>query len=106
MGKSQRNKGKRGECAAKHLLTDRDYRVIDTSSGLATDDIVATAPNGNQYSVEVKNQKTWNWTEFIKQTRMQANDRKLPWMLMTKIPDSKEWLVRFKDKQSQIWVEK
>lgn len=105
MGRSQRNKGRRGESTAKQLLTDRDYEILaDTSSGLSTDDLVVMAPDGKIWSVECKNTKLMDIPKF----RSQAirNAKKRAWMLLLKIDQTTSWLVLRKAEKPVVWHEK
>jgi Holliday junction resolvase len=72
-GKPSRDKGRRGEREAKALLADCDYTILaDTTAGLDTDDLVALAPDGTLYSVEVKNTRIVNVPVFRDQARKNA----------------------------------
>lgn len=105
MSKAQRDKGSRGQTAAKHLLLDRDWTVISTTAGIKTEDIVATDPSGKTWSVEVKN--CVNITQAHKlQAMEQAAKRKLPWLLMNKIAGSTGWLIQRQGGYPVIWYEK
>ena len=101
MGKSQRNKGRRGQTEAVNMLKDRDWQVIQTTSGIMNEDVVATDPGGCQWSVEVKNHKIIDIYRFRRQAIEQANKRKLPWMLMLKIPGG--WLIMRKNETPIVW---
>ena len=47
-GKQTRDKGRRGECEAKRLLTDRDWEILaDTTAGLATGDLIVSHRTGS-----------------------------------------------------------
>lgn len=105
MGRSQRNKGKRGECSAKHLLLDRDWEIIaDTSAGLSTDDLIALCPQGILHSVEVKNTRHIKVPEFRRQAI--ENARKRPWLLLMKLDGTRAWLVMGRNRKPEIWNEK
>ena len=105
MGKPSRDKGRRGESAAKHLLADRDYSILaDTSSGLSTDDLLVESPDGEIISVEVKNCKLINLPAFIAQAR--TNAKKRPWLLLAKLDQTASWLCMGKGRKPQIWHEK
>lgn len=105
MGKASRDKGRRGEAAAKRLLADRDYTILaDTSAGLSTDDLVVQDPDGNVVSVEVKNCVLINVPKFVEQAR--TNAKKNPWLLLCKIHNSAAWLVLGKNRKPGIWHEK
>jgi len=99
---NSRRKGKRGELAVKHILEDRDYEVDNTRCGLETDDMIATK-DGTSWSVEVKRTKLTNWMKYIAQAQKQANDRKLPWMLVIHIPTTPHHLVLRKGERPVVW---
>ncbi len=104
-GKSTRAKGRRGQSAAANLLRDRDWTVADLSAGTASEDLLATDPDGKTYAVEVKNTIDIRQSH-VRQAQEQAALRKLPWMLMNKIAGSRSWLVRRHGEQPWVWVEK
>ena len=104
MGKQSRNKGKRGERAAKNLLTGRDWTILaDTTAGLSTDDLVCQSPDGRVVSVEVKNTKLINVPEFVKQAR--TNAKKNHWLLLCHLDSTRSWLVMGKGGLPVIWHE-
>jgi len=104
MGKQSRDKGKRGERAAKDLLTERDWTILaDTTAGLSTDDLVCQDPDGRVVSVEVKNTKMINVPAFVSQAR--ENAKKNPWLLLCKIAGTRAWLVMGKGRLPGIWHE-
>lgn len=107
-GKTSRNKGRRGETAAKRLLKDRDYTILaDTTAGLATDDLLAQDAGGALWSVEVKNQKIINPALFIGQARAQAGKKRGPrWMVLAHIHNTSSWLVLRQAERPTIWHEK
>lgn len=105
MSKSQRDKGAKGQRAAKALLLDRDYTIDQITAGISTEDFIATDLDGNAWSVEVKNCKTLT-EAHVKQAQEQARKRKLPWMLMQKLSGSRSWLVRRQDELATVWHEK
>lgn len=105
MGKAQRNKGRRGETAAKLLLQDRDFTILaDTSAGVSQCDLLAMDELGTVFAVEVKNTNSINIPAYVKQSREQAG--KLNWMLMAKIAGTRYWLVMGKDRYPTTWEEK
>lgn len=105
MGKTSRDKGRRGECAAKRLLADRDYIVLaDTSAGLSTDDLLIQTPGGDVISVEVKNTKLIDIPKFIRQAR--KNAKRNGWMLLAKIHGTTSWLCMGKGRYPVVWHEK
>ena len=101
MGKSQRDKGRKAQTQAVNMLKDRDWQVIQTTPGIKNEDVVATDLGGCQWSVEVKNHKIIDICRFRKQAIEQANKRKLPWMLMMKIPSG--WLIMRKNEMPVVW---
>lgn len=103
MSKSQRDKGRRGACEAMKLLSDRDWSTVETRDGQDVDDAVAIDPQGQAWSVEVKNQKQINIPAFLAQARKQAEKRKLPWMLLARIDGGHGWLVLRKGERGQVW---
>ena len=100
-----RNKGRRGESTVANILRDRDWIVDNTRCGIITEDMIATDTHGNEWSVEVKNTKSITM-DHLEQARRQAKKRKMPWMLINKIPQTKCWLVRRKGMDPEIWKEK
>lgn len=105
MGKSQRDKGRRGESAAKLLLSDRDYTILaDTSAGISTDDLVVQSPCGQIVSVEVKNTKLIDLPRFVAQAR--KNAKKNRWMLLAKLDNTSSWLCLKQGEKPQIWHQK
>lgn len=104
-GSRSRDKGKRGERAAKNLLTERDYTILaDTTAGLSTDDLVVQSPGGEIISVEIKNTKQIDLPAYIKQAR--TNAKKLAWMLMCKLDNYSAWLILGSNRKPVIWHEK
>jgi hypothetical protein len=101
-GRATRAKGRRGETEAKHLLTDRDWSVADLTAGLATEDLIATDPDGKAWCVEVKNTVTIS-VVHKKQARMQAEKRRMPWMLLNKIAGTSCWLVQRQGCEPVVW---
>ena len=77
-GKQTRDKGRRGECEAKRLLTDRDWEILaDTTAGLATGDLIVKSPDGIIYDVEVKNRSQLNIPQFVGQAMKNAGRQTL-----------------------------
>jgi len=94
MGKSQRDKGARGQREAHKILVQRGWTVDPITAGVKREDMIATDPIvGGLWSVEVKNHKLINMCKFRQQAREQAKVRNLPYLLMVKIPDSRWWYV-------------
>ena len=101
---NSRTKGKVGELAVRHMLENRDYEVDSTRCGMETDDMIATK-DGTSWSVEVKRTKLTNWMKYIAQAQKQANDRKMPWMLVIHIPGTSSHVVLRKSKRPIVWTE-
>ena len=101
-GKQTRDKGRRGECEAKRLLTDRDWEILaDTTAGLATGDLVVKSPDGIVYDVEVKNRSQLNIPQFVGQAMKNAGKQR--WMVMAKIANTSSWLCMAKSKKPWVW---
>ena len=77
-GRGARRKGKIGESAAKRLLTERGYEVMQRPRGEAGDDFLAVA-GGKSWSVEVKHTQNAMLAHFL-QCRENAHGK--PRMLM------------------------
>jgi predicted RecB family endonuclease len=92
-GKKSRGKGKRGQLIARKILEKRGFIVSELNSGTESGDLLADAPDGNSYLVEVKNQVIINPRKFISQAKKNAKILKRKWALMAKIAGSKTWLV-------------
>jgi len=103
MGKSQRNKGRAGQLAARHLLEGRDWSVHELNGGTSVADFVATDPQGRTWSIEVKNAVSMNVRAWRKQASGQAG--RLPWMLVCKIDGTKSWLVMRQAERAAVWHE-
>lgn len=104
MGKSQRDRGRRGQTAAEALLTKRDWTVDPITAGVKREDMIATDPSGIVWSVEVKNCMSIT-VAHRKQAMEQAKARKLPWMLMNKIHGTRAWLIQRKGFRPALWFE-
>ena len=103
MGKAQRAKGARGQSEAKKLLEARGWIVDPITCGVKREDMIATCPDGKQWSVEVKNCKLINMAKFRRQAREQARKRKLPYMVMAKIEGSKFWIIERQGMLLKLW---
>jgi hypothetical protein len=104
MGSASRAKGRKGQCAAQHLLQGRDWSVAELNGGTAVEDFIAIDPDGKSFSVEVKN--TVSITQAHRaQAIMQAAKRRLPWMLLSKIAGTSSWLVQRKGELPVVWTE-
>ena len=100
----QRRKGRKAESEFKSVLQSRDWQVDDLTSGVKSEDLIATSPEGTRYSVEVKNHVSCAWTAFEKQAREQAKCRKLPWMLAVRIPGyPKTYVVMRSNEKPTVW---
>jgi hypothetical protein len=104
-GKASRAKGARGQCACKRLLLDRDWSVDSITCGIAAADLIATDPSGKVWAVEVKNCSGILPTHKA-QAIAQGRDRKLPWLLASKISGSSSWLIQRQSELPQVWHEK
>ena len=93
MGAMQRRKGRDGRAAFVRLLHDRDWTLDKTRDGIISDDIVAADPNGQMWSIEVKNTKNLMVLQTKRQAMAQASRRKLPWMIAFSIHGTKSWLI-------------
>lgn len=103
-GAISRRKGRAGETTAKALLTARDWVVDDLTSGLATGDLIATDANSNTYLVEVKNCASIT-TAHRDQAMRQGKERRLKWMLMSKLAGTSSWLIQRQGQRPVIWSE-
>jgi hypothetical protein len=106
VGKMQRNKGRLAESAVKRLLQDRDWTICDLSAGCNDADLLAIDPDGKTWLVEVKNHKLMKVLDWRKQASEQAAKKKLPWMLVAKVPGSACWLVWRQGMQPIVFHEK
>lgn len=101
MSKSQRDKGRRGQREAADMLRSRDWSVAELNGGTVAEDFIAVDPNGKSYSVEVKNTVAIT-TAHRHQAMRQAQARKLPWMLLSKIAGTSSWLVQRQAEQPVV----
>ncbi|MGQ9671481.1 MAG: hypothetical protein ACUVWY_15195 [Desulfosoma sp.] len=74
------------------------------TAGVMREDMIATDPDGNRWSVEVKNTSSIT-AAHLKQAREQAMARKLPWMLANKLEGTRSWLVRRQGHRPVVWHE-
>lgn len=103
MSKSQRDKGRRGQLEARHMLQSRDWSVAELIGGSAAEDFVACDLNaGKTYSVEVKNTVAIT-VAHRKQAMEQAKRRRLPWMLLSKVAGTSSWLVQREGERPVVW---
>ena len=103
-GRATRDKGRRGQQAAKRLLADRDWRVIEANSGEAEADMLAIDTLGKTWLVEVKNTAAIT-TAHREQAMRQAKAKRLPWMLISKIAGTSDWLVQRQNTICTTWRE-
>ena len=78
--------------------------MVATRLGRADCDLVAVSPQGVITSVEVKNCRQWDFTQWRKQARENAAKRKSPWLLLLRVPDHKGvFYVEGKDQPPTVW---
>ena len=99
---NSRSKGRRGQQQARDLLTERDFSVAELNSGTAVEDFLAVDTNGITWSVEVKNTKAIT-TEHRQQAMKQAQQRRLPWMLVSHIAGTSSWLIQRQGMNPVVW---
>ena len=104
-GRATWDKGRRGQQAAKRLLADRDWRVIEANSGEAEADMLAIDTLGKTWLVEVKNTAAIT-TAHREQAMRQAKAKRLPWMLMSHIAGTADWLIQRQNTICTTWREK
>jgi len=103
MSRMSRTKGKLAQWECACLLAERDWRVHESNSGTATEDMIAFDPAGRAWSVEVKFQKLMNPSAWKAQAIRQADAMRLPWMLCAKIQGEGAWLILRKGEPPAIW---
>ena len=101
-GRATRNKGRRGQQEAKRLLADRDWRVIEANSGEAEADMLAIDTAGKTWLVEVKNTAAIT-TTHRQQAIRQAQAKRLPWMLASRIHGTSSWLIQRQGMRPIVW---
>jgi hypothetical protein len=105
MSKAQRDKGRRGQLEARHMLQSRDWSVAELNGGTSAEDFVACdMAEGKTYSVEVKNTVAIT-VAHRKQAQAQGKTRRLPWMLLSKIAGTSSWLVQREAEKPVVWTE-
>lgn len=104
MSKASRDKGRRGQREAQALLIGRDWRCAELNGGTAVEDMIATDNFGKAWSVEVKNTVSI-MTAHRSQAMRQAKERRLPWMLLSKIAGTGAWLVQRQGHRPSVWHE-
>lgn len=101
-GRATRSKGRRGQQAFTHMLKDRDWTVAELNAGTAAEDLIATDPHGNTWSIEVKNTVAIT-TAHRAQAMTQAKQRKLPWLLASHVAGTGFWLVQRQAADPVLW---
>ena len=101
-GRATRDKGRRGQQAAKRLLADRDWRVIEANAGEAEADLLAIDTLGKTWLVEVKNTAAIT-TAHRSQAMRQAQAKRLPWMLASRIHGTSSWLIQRQGMRPIVW---
>ena len=102
-GKAARARGRRGESAAKALLTGRDWVIHDLTAGLASGDLIGVDPAGRSWCIEVKATAAIT-TAHRKQAMEQGRKARLPWMLCSKIEGTSAWLVQRQGERPVVWT--
>ena len=102
MSAAARNKGRRGQQEAHNLLTGRDWTVAELNAGTAAEDFIAVDPSGRSWAVEVKNTVSIT-VAHRRQAMAQAEKRRLPWMLMSHIGGTAQWLIQRKGERAVVW---
>lgn len=101
-GRMSRNKGARGQSEFKAMLQDRDWSVDTLSAGIQSADLIATDPQCRTWCVEVKN-CAGILPAHRKQAMEQGKERRLPWLLASKIAGTSSWLVQRQGELPQVW---
>ena len=104
MSAASRNKGRKGQREAADLLRSRDWSVAELNAGTVAEDFLAVNPDGQSFSVEVKNTVAI-LEAHRKQAMDQAKARRLPWMLVSKISGTSSWLVQRQGEKPTVWSE-
>lgn len=102
-GAATRSKGRRGQQQFAELLRSLDWSVAELNSGSAAEDFIAVSPAGVAYAVEVKNCASI-MTAHRQQAMRQAQARKLPWMLASKIAGTGSWLIQRQGDRPVCWT--
>ena len=102
MGKSQRDKGRRGEGTVALLLEERDYIVTDTTAGKTEPDLIALK-DGIMWAVEVKDHIVLHPNQWRKQARENAKRKKMRWMLVYHLPGYRSWVVERQGCDPAFW---
>ena len=99
-----RSKGRRGQQQARLLLQSLDWTVAELNAGTAVEYFIAVDKNGKSWAVEVKNTGAITLAHR-RQAMEQAEARRLPWMLMSKIAGTGSWLVQRQGMRPVVWTE-
>jgi len=86
-GLHSRNKGRRGETEACHLLAERGWEIVELGPGRLSEDVLATDSAGRRFSVEVKNHRVWRLCAWRTQAKAQAKARGCRWLLLCRVPN-------------------
>lgn len=101
-GRMSRNKGARGQSEFKAMLQDRDWNVDTLTAGISSADLIATDREGVTWCVEVKS-CAGILPAHKKQAMDQGKERRLPWLLASKIAGSSSWLVQRQNEFPTVW---
>lgn len=102
-GLRSRNKGKRGEREAVHLLEERGYEIVELGPGRKQEDVLAEL-DGKRVSVEVKNCVVWHIQDWRKQAKTQAKKRGCAWLLLCRVPGMPgTFYVEGEDRTPCVW---
>ena len=101
-GAATRNKGRRGQCEAKNLLSEHDWVVNELNAGEQAADLIAVDPDGRAWMVEVKN-SAGILLAHRKQAMKQAGNKRMPWMLLSHIHGTPCWLVQRQGMRPVVW---
>jgi hypothetical protein len=105
MSSKERVKGRNGQWTFSNILNDRDWIVSNRGPGVSGEDLVATDPDGNVWACEVKTTKAIT-TAQRDQAKAQAKEKRLRWMLASKIENSSFWLVQRQGFSPVLWSSK
>ena len=100
-GARSRSKGRRAEGIVALMLAERDYTVVDSTSGKAGPDFLATR-GGIAWSFEVKDQKLLDPCRWREQARSQQL-RGTRWALAYHLPGSSSWVVEMQGLAPRVW---
>lgn len=92
MGAASRAKGRRAQTEGSALLEAAGWRCVDTSAGMATEDVFALDPDTDAWSVEVTADGTISLTAKWRQASRQADERGgVKPLLLWKVPAPGGW---------------